>query len=77
MHPTIGGCENIPRPPGVLAFLISSLVTDSVVKFLQNIPPFQFLSRLELARLAGSMALEFFPKDKLSTLRDLLKIGGA
>lgn len=34
-----------------------------MVSFLQNIPPFQFLSPVELARLAGHMTLEFFPKD--------------
>lgn len=41
----------------------ASVVTDSVVAVLQNIPPFQFLSRVELARLAASMTLEYFPKD--------------
>ncbi len=40
-----------------------SVVTDSVVSFLRNVPPFQFLSASELARLARSMTLEFFPKD--------------
>jgi CBS domain-containing protein len=33
------------------------------VAFLKNVPPFQFLSTSELARLAGHVALEFFPKD--------------
>jgi CBS domain-containing protein len=40
-----------------------SLVTDTVVAFLQNIPPFQFLSSDELVRLAGHCSLEFFPKE--------------
>ncbi len=40
-----------------------SVVTGTVVSFLKNIPPFQFLSAAELSRLAGSMTLEFFPKD--------------
>jgi len=39
------------------------VVTETVVAFLKNVPPFQFLSTPELARLAGQMALEFFPKD--------------
>jgi len=39
------------------------VVTDSVVAFLRNVPPFQFLSLSELSRLAGTMTLEFFPKD--------------
>lgn len=40
-----------------------SVVTETVVAFLKNVPPFQFLSSAELARLAGHVALEFFPKD--------------
>jgi len=41
----------------------NSVVTDSVVAFLRNVPPFQFLSTIELSRLAAQMTLEFFPKD--------------
>jgi CBS domain-containing protein len=40
-----------------------SVITETVVAFLKNVPPFQFLSSAELARLAGHVALEFFPKD--------------
>ena len=40
-----------------------SVVTGTVVSFLKNLPPFQFLSTAELSRLAASMTLEFFPKD--------------
>jgi len=40
-----------------------SVVTESVVSFLKNIPPFQFLSIPELSRLSTCMTLEFFPKD--------------
>ena len=40
-----------------------SVVTDSVVSFLKNVPPFQFLPAPELRRLATHMTLEFFPKD--------------
>ena len=43
--------------------LSDSVVTDSVVAFLKNVPPFQFLSISELSRLATQMTLEFFPKD--------------
>jgi len=39
------------------------MVTDSVVSFLKNVPPFQFLSVPDLSRLASHMTLEFFPKD--------------
>ena len=40
-----------------------SVITDTVVSFLKNVPPFQFLSVGELCRLATTMTLEFFPKD--------------
>jgi CBS domain-containing protein len=40
-----------------------SVITDTVVSFLKNVPPFQFLSLPELARLASHMTLEFFPRD--------------
>lgn len=40
-----------------------SVITDSIVSFLKNVPPFQFLSVHELSRLARTMTLEFFPKD--------------
>jgi CBS domain-containing protein len=40
----------------------NSVVTESVVNFLKDIPPFQFLASPELAKLARSMALEYFPK---------------
>ena len=40
-----------------------SVITDSVVSFLKNVPPFQFLSVHELSRLASTMTLEFFPKE--------------
>ncbi len=40
-----------------------SVITGTVVSFLKNVPPFQFLSVPELSRLASTMTLEFFPKD--------------
>jgi CBS domain-containing protein len=40
-----------------------SVVTETVVAFLRNVPPFQFLSVPEISRLASHMTLEFFPKD--------------
>jgi CBS domain-containing protein len=43
----------------------NSVVTESVVNFLKDIPPFQFLSSPELAKLARSMALEYFPKNSV------------
>jgi len=39
------------------------MVTDSVVAFLQQIPPFQFLAADELRELSRSMSIEYFPKD--------------
>lgn len=43
--------------------LSGSVINDSVVSFLKNIPPFQFLPTSDLSRLAGQMTLDFFPKD--------------
>ena len=43
----------------------NSVVTESVVNFLKDIPPFQFLSSPELAKLARSMAIEYFPKNSV------------
>ena len=41
----------------------NSIVTDSVVGFLEKIPPFQFLPSAELRKIARSMSLEYFPRD--------------
>ena len=43
--------------------LSDSVITDSVVAFLKNVPPFQFLTQQELFRLTRQMSLDFFPKD--------------
>ena len=51
--------------------MASSLVLDSVVQFLKDIPPFQFLPAPELATLAASMSLEYFPRDTV-----ILSAGG-
>ena len=44
-------------------FSSDSIVTDSVVTFLEKIPPFQFLPVAEIRALARHMTLEYFPKD--------------
>ncbi len=41
----------------------STTVTESVVSFLEKIPPFQFLPQPEIRTLARTMTLEYFPKD--------------
>ncbi|HEY6968547.1 MAG TPA: DUF294 nucleotidyltransferase-like domain-containing protein [Candidatus Angelobacter sp.] len=43
--------------------MTSSVVTVRVVEFLRKVPPFQFLSEVELQELANEIALEYFPKD--------------
>jgi CBS domain-containing protein len=40
-----------------------SLVLDSVVRFLKEVPPFQFLPERELASVAREMSLDYFPRD--------------
>ena len=39
-----------------------SILNETVVAFLKNVPPFQFLPASELTTLAGTMSLEYFPK---------------
>ena len=43
----------------------STSVTESVVSFLEKIPPFQFLPAPEIRSLARAMTLEYFPKDEV------------
>jgi CBS domain-containing protein len=43
----------------------SNSVTESVVTFLEKIPPFQFLPVAELRSLAKRTSLEYFPKDSV------------
>lgn len=49
-------------PPSSLS-VTQSAVTETVVAFLRNVPPFQFLDPAELTRLANRMSLEFFPRN--------------
>jgi CBS domain-containing protein len=44
---------------------VTSPVTESVVSFLEKIPPFQFLSSSELRSLAKVTSLEYFAKDSV------------
>ena len=41
----------------------STVLTESVVSFLEKIPPFQFLPVSEIRSLTRTMTLEYFPKD--------------
>jgi CBS domain-containing protein len=41
----------------------TSVVSETVVEFLKDVPPFQFLPPSELSRLVPSMTLEYFPKN--------------
>ena len=53
-----------------------SPVTDSVIAFLKNVPPFQFLSASELAKLAGRLRAEltFTPLEEImSGLHEFLE----
>ena len=40
-----------------------SIVTETVVGFFKNVPPFQFLPEAELANFAATVSLEYFPKN--------------
>ncbi len=52
-----------PRLEVVRVSSSSTTVTESVVTFLEKIPPFQFLPLPEIRALARTMTLEYFPKD--------------
>lgn len=41
------------------------MLIDEVVKFLKDVPPFQFLEEEELKGIAANLTLEFFPKGTL------------
>jgi CBS domain-containing protein len=43
----------------------SSTITESVAAFLEKIPPFEFLTPVELRLLARATSLEYFPKDSV------------
>src|SRR6266700_2144910 len=43
----------------------NSIVTEGVADFLKNIPPFEFLPVSELSLVAGTMTVEYFPKDSV------------
>ena len=43
----------------------STSVTESMVTFLEKIPPFQFLAGTEIRSLARSMTQQYFPKEGL------------
>ena len=49
----------------VVLDLFLQSVTESVVTFLEMIPPFQFLPGTEIRALARSMTQKYFPKEGL------------
>ncbi len=51
------------RYAGTGALMTPSLVSENVISFLKQVPPFQFLPEVELAALTRSMSVEYFPKD--------------
>ncbi|MDA8241285.1 MAG: DUF294 nucleotidyltransferase-like domain-containing protein [Nitrospiraceae bacterium] len=38
------------------------LITEDVIEFLKNVPPFQFLEEKTLQAIAGGLSMEFYPK---------------
>ena len=50
---------------GFRFFMATSVVTSRVVGFLRTVPPFLFLPQAELEAIAGSVSLEYFPKNRV------------
>ncbi|HTR45447.1 MAG TPA: DUF294 nucleotidyltransferase-like domain-containing protein [Thermodesulfovibrionales bacterium] len=48
------------------------MILEDVISFLKKVPPFQFLDDATLKSVAGSLSMEFYPKDTV-----ILKQGGA
>ncbi len=46
------------------------MIIDDVIGFLKNVPPFQFLEEPFLKTLAGSLSMEFYPKDTVILKQD-------
>ncbi|MBI3592589.1 MAG: cyclic nucleotide-binding domain-containing protein, partial [Nitrospirae bacterium] len=46
------------------------MLFEDVMNFLKNIPPFQFLDEAVLKTVAGSLSMEFYPKDTVILKQD-------
>jgi CBS domain-containing protein len=46
------------------------LIIEDVIKFLQNVPPFQFLDEPSLADVAKDLSMEFYPKNTVILKQD-------
>ena len=46
------------------------MIIEDVIKFLQNVPPFQFLDEASLKDVANNLSLEFYPKDMVILKQD-------
>jgi len=53
---------------GVLSFIMT--ITEDVVKFLETVPPFQFLEAVELKAVSDDLTMEFYPKDTVILQQD-------
>ncbi|OGW37456.1 MAG: hypothetical protein A2X58_09655 [Nitrospirae bacterium GWC2_56_14] len=45
-------------------------ITEDVVKFLETVPPFQFLEAVELKAVSDDLTMEFYPKDTVILQQD-------
>ncbi|MDA8104838.1 MAG: DUF294 nucleotidyltransferase-like domain-containing protein, partial [Nitrospiraceae bacterium] len=46
------------------------LITEDVIEFLKNVPPFQFLEEKTLQGIAGGLSMEFYPKGSMILHQD-------
>jgi CBS domain-containing protein len=47
-----------------------SVISEDIVVFLKNVPPFQFLEESDLRKLADNLTIEFYPKDTVILKQD-------
>ncbi len=48
----------------------NNIILDDVVAFLKKVPPFQFLSDIDLQAVARNLSMEFYPKDMVIMRQD-------
>ncbi len=46
------------------------MITEDVIEFLKNVPPFQFLEEKTLQGIAGGLSMEFYPKGSMILHQD-------
>src|ERR1700690_3780396 len=48
----------------------NNMILEDVVSFMKKVPPFQFLSDMDLQAVARNLSMEFYPKDTVIMRQD-------